>query len=943
MKRCLTVFLAAAALTAPAFADGKKSTKDDEDEFPKWETVVKDHEAQEGFLKLYRKEKEQKLLAAVPEDLLEQPFFLATSIAGGSDYAGWQWQDKLLQFERFGKKLLIVELNTQQRADEEKPVAEVVRRTYADRLLASVDIEAKSEDDELLFDLGELLGNDYRTFFGSLFSLDSSLARFQKAKAFPNNLEVTVQMPRYGDGTFVTIHYSISRLPKLEDYTPRMADDRIGYFLTAIRDYSKGDPREGRMVRLINRWKLEKADPDLPLSPPKEPIVFYVEKTVPIAYRRAVAEGILEWNRAFEQVGIVGAIDVRQQTDTQFADLDPEDVRYNFFRWITSETPFAMGPSRVDPRTGRILDADIIFDDSMLRGYMRDYDALLRDGPEKLLTRSMLTELERRPERHPLARLKAQAGQGAAETRAQRLLQELAKTPEGRTLLARGEGEQPAVEEPRLQHASVCQVGQFLPHKVGLLRLAMGDLAREGATAPTGGAFADYLSEIVKETVMHEVGHTIGLRHNFSASSLYDLKTINSPARPKAISASVMDYHPVNLVPGGADRPRGHYLSQTLGPYDMLAIEYGYKLCKEDDEELAKVPGKIAEQGIPYATDEDTRAPDPHIARWDLGKDPLAFADLRLALVKELWGELETRTVADGDSYAKLRRALNITLFEVQTSSLFVARTVGGLEFHRDHKGDPNARPPISVIQAKRQRAALQWICKNVFAEDALPVPAELQSKLAAGRWVHWGSPDTMASLEYSLMDRILAIQTWALFFLTSDDVLARTWENEQRVTDKGADVLTLPELFDTLEAAIFSELIGGPPAQGTVRNPTVSSRRQQLQDAYVQQLISIALAKDTAPPVASKLAWARLAGLEERLKGGVRAKLDPYSAAHLDVLASRSQAARTARYVHVASGVSGCALAPDASEAPATGAGLLVLLLAGLGLRRRRAAAAAV
>ena len=68
----------------------------------------------------------------------------------------------------------------------------------------------------------------------------------------------------------------------------------------------------------------------------------------------------------------------RQQTDTQFANLDPEDVRFNFFRWITSEEAFAMGPSRVDPRTGRILDADIIFDDAMLRGYMRDYDTRLR-------------------------------------------------------------------------------------------------------------------------------------------------------------------------------------------------------------------------------------------------------------------------------------------------------------------------------------------------------------------------------------------------------------------------------------------------------------------------------------------------------------------------------------------------------------------------------------
>jgi hypothetical protein len=938
----LTAF-AVPVLAQDSAPDEKTEFEKDRAQFSDFDKTIKEWKATEGFFRLYRKEKEERLLAAIPKDLLDQPFFLATSVAGGSDYAGWQWQDKLVRFERFNKKLLLVELNTRQRAAKDKPVASVVRRTFADRHLAALDIKAIGPKGEVLIDLGYLLTRQSGIFFGGLFSVNTSLARFAKTtKAFRNNIEVSAQFPLYGDGTFVTLHYSISRLPKLDSYTPRVADDRLGYFLTAIRDYTSGDPREGRMVRYVNRWQLEKADPDLALSPPKEPIVFYVEKTVPIAYRHAVHQGILEWNAAFEKIGIVGAIEVRQQSETQFADYDPEDVNYNFFRWITSESAFAMGPSRVDPRSGRILDADIIFDDSMLRGYMRDYDTLIRENAEKLLTSQMKNLLERNPSRHPMARFRAAAGTDSRKARMRELLGELSGAPQlsGTPLKSLGEAgpiktraEFERLPE-RVRNAETCSLGEFLPHKVGLARLALGAL-KEGSGAIPDAVYTEYLAEIVKETVMHEVGHTLGLRHNFKASSRFDLDALNSKERPTVLSASVMDYHPINLIVGSDARPQGHFLTQTVGPYDMLAIEYGYKLCDEDDKELKAVARRVAEQGLPYATDEDTRSPDPLIATWDLGDDPVKFATYRTALVKKLWTQLEKRTVADNESYSRLRRALDITLFEIGGSANFVARQVGGLEFARDHRGDPNARPPIQVTDAARQRESLAWVCKNVFASDAFDVPKGIQDKLAAGRWVHWGSGDGNSSLEYSLLDRILRIQTWALFFLTSDDVLARVWENEQR-PQKGTP-LTLPELFDTLETAIFSEL--GVAKTPTASNPAVSSRRQNLQDAYVRQLISISLAKDIAPPVARKLAWSRLKALEERF-GNVlaTAELDPYSRAHLEVLAAQSTAARTARYVHVASGVSGCSLAPATTPRPWP-LGVLLASLMTLGLLRRRSA----
>src|SRR5690606_37025427 len=144
-----------------------------------------------------------------------------------------------------------------------------------------------------------------------------------------------------------------------------------GYFLTVLKDFSKKSD-EDRFVRYINRWHLVKADPSAELSPPEEPIIFWIEKTVPYKYRAPIRDGILEWNKAFEKAGCVNAIEVRQQDDA--AEWDPEDIRYNTFRWITSGAGFAMGPSRVNPTTGQILDADIIFDADFIQFWKREYE-----------------------------------------------------------------------------------------------------------------------------------------------------------------------------------------------------------------------------------------------------------------------------------------------------------------------------------------------------------------------------------------------------------------------------------------------------------------------------------------------------------------------------------------------------------------------------------------
>ena len=173
-------------------------------------------------------------------------------------------------------------------------------------------------------------------------------------------------------GVTINVHYSISRL-QTTGYQPRLADDRVGYFLTVVKDFQQAE--RPRPVRPLHQ----------PLAPGKAAgrrrasLSAQASRSFSGSKRRCrsntasrSARGFEEWNKAFEKAGWLNAIEVRQQPDD--ADWDPEDINYNTFRWITSNAGFAMGPSRVNPYTGQILDADIIFDADFLQFWKEEFE-----------------------------------------------------------------------------------------------------------------------------------------------------------------------------------------------------------------------------------------------------------------------------------------------------------------------------------------------------------------------------------------------------------------------------------------------------------------------------------------------------------------------------------------------------------------------------------------
>ncbi|HEX3658752.1 MAG TPA: zinc-dependent metalloprotease [Pirellulales bacterium] len=841
--------------TSKSSADGAthSTTKP---KYPPYAEALKDFKAIEGLIKLHQKE--NRVYAEIDSHQFNHDFIVLISIARGIGegalLGGMTWgfgDDWLWQFRKVEDTVQVVRRNVRFRANKGSPEEKAVHMAYTDSVLFALPIVTKASGGGVVVDLDPIFMSDLPQISQVLpgFSFSSSKSSWAAVKGFKDNVELEVAATYASSGTqsldtvpdsrgvSINVHYSISQLPD-NGYVSRMADDRVGYFVTAIKDYSKkGD--EDRFVRYINRWDLQKADPAAELSPPKKPIVFWLEKTIPFAYRGAIRDGILEWNKAFEQAGYSNAIEVRQQPEN--ADWDPEDVNYNTFRWITSSAGFAMGPSRVNPINGQILDADIIFDADFVTYWKHEYEqftpasiAAITGGPLDL----------------------------------EHFQQAMEHMPVG------------------MRHGAQCRCELH----TGMARqLAFANIALAASAAPVGSKEEQrLLLQGLKEVTMHELGHTLGLRHNFKASTMLSLEDINNPAKTEKVgmASSVMDYSPPNIV--SKDQKQGDYYSTTIGPYDMWAIEYGYKHLSGGIEgeipELKKIASRSAEPDLAYATDEDTRGidSDPYSNRFDLGKDPLAYARARTRLISGLIPGVVKKVTKEGEGYQRARQAFGVLLGNYGQAVFLASRFVGGVEVNRDHRGEPKERAPFVVIAADKQREALKLVEEKMFSDKPLEFPPELYNHLAATRWYHWGITMPMRT-DFAVHEVIAMWQDRVLDHLLSPLTLDRLYDSELKVPAKD-DAFTTAELFSRLTKSIFTELDNLKPGNYTNREPAVSSLRRNLQRIYVKRLSNIALGQGGAPEDCQSLAYAELVGLEKRLDEALakKDKLDSYTQAHL-------------------------------------------------------------
>ena len=527
---------------------------------PSYDDLLGDARHVKGMIDLHYKD--MKLYGELSQNDVNRDFLVAVAIARGIGQVplvggmtlecgdSWIWQ-----FRKANDRIQVVRRNVRFRAKRGSPLAKAVHTSYTDSVLFSLPIITKSPRGGLIVDLTPVFMSDLPEISGILrgFQLDPRRSTWSKIKGFEKNIEIQVaatyasgrnRLPAtVPDGRSATlyIHYSISQLPKT-GYKPRQADDRVGHFVTAIKDFSRTG-QEDRFVRYVNRWDLRKSEPSAAVSPPAEPIIFWIEKTVPYKFRGAVREGILEWNKAFEKAGFADAIEVRQQPDD--ATWDPEDISYNTFRWITSSAGFAMGPRRVNPLTGQILDADIIFDADFIEVWTQTIDVTKPKWATGL----------------------PNIGEEGND--------DLRQTAQ---LLARRSHD----------HGAVCDCARHMADQ-----LAIGAMALSvGKSSLSTKQFNKLLLDGVKSVVIHEVGHTLGLRHNFKGSNLLTMDELADPEKTRKVglSSSIMDYVPLNLAPKG--KPQGDYFSRTIGPYDYWAIEYAYRPLPGGTEGGKEVPEK---------------------------------------------------------------------------------------------------------------------------------------------------------------------------------------------------------------------------------------------------------------------------------------------------------------------------------------------------------------
>ena len=972
---CSAPALASAQQAAPAAAatPAKTSPTPAKPDYPPiakvtegYEKVVSTADGAKSFYTIWKRSKDQQLLAELPRDFSKQRHYIALTVASGESFAGLQAGESYVYWRQYGKRLALVEPNLDIRSTGDNESKSSIKRLFTDRVILDVPIVTMVPKGGPVIDLDALLVENADKFFGySARGLKKNLVSIKTAKAFPENVEIALEVPG-SSGQLRTFHYSISLIKENKNYKPRPADERVGFFTTTFKDFGKFSEEE-TIVRYINRWHLEKADPKLKLSPPKEPIVFYIEHTTPIRYRRWVREGVLMWNKAFEKVGLLNAIEVRQQDAVTKAHMekDPEDVRYNFVRWLSNGIGTAIGPSRVNPTTGQILDADIILTDGWIRHFWMQYHEMLPEVAMEGYSPETMQWLYNHPKWDPRVRLAPPHKRNAILTqRSTGTPPPMGGHPLGQLdnkLL--GDQEFDGLALRGSQKNGLCTAANCKIHGLGLRQMMLAAQAAEAEAAKAkkkeeekkkadekakdnkdkedkkgkeaekakdekdakkgedtekkeekkdpapgpdeeqmiDGVPESFIGPLLADLVAHEVGHTIGLRHNFKASAIYTIEEINSEKikGKKPFTSSVMDYIPVNINVG-TGKLQGDYAMIGIGPYDEWAVEYGYHISGD----AKKILSRSTEPELAYATDEDTWGPDPLARRYDFGKDPHTYAMNQMRLIKKNREAILDTFVKDGDSWARARKGYELTLSAQVRALAMMANWVGGTYVHRVKKGDPNGKPPIEVTEAAKQRAALQFVIDNGFDEKSYGLTPKLLQHMTLDKW--WNDIRSFSITEdpaWPVHDRILGIQASLLTSLMRPSTLEQIYDNEFRVP-ANQDAFTIPELLGDLKKAIWGDLAAEAKKKPafTARQPMISSLRRNLQKEYVERLIDLA-SPESGLSVGEKPIQDLAAMQLEEIKTEVakvkdNAQIDPYSKAHLLESSRRIQKALDAIYV---------------------------------------------
>ena len=761
--------------TPPKKKDGPKKVADE----------VKKMEPIDGLFKLYRDSTSGALKMVITKDQINQQFIHWYYIENGATEAGTfkgQFRGtRILEIEKYYDKINFVRVNTSSYFDPENPMSRAADANISRSMLHSTKISAGSEEEgQYLIDadglfLKDVLGAVDFTYFRKspnafkLGSINKDKTQYRKIKNYEENTNVTVEYvyasskPRNGGSRAVTDARNVSI--------------QVQHSLIKIPENNYQpryeDPRIGYFTTQVTDMTSVDATPYKDLVHR-----WHLEKKDPTAAVSDPVTPITWW--------------IENTTPLEWRDV----IREGVLQWNVAFEKAGFSNAmevKIQPDDADWDAGDIRY--NVLRWTSSPNPPFGGYGPSIA---------------NPLT------GQIIG---ADIMLEFVFFTNRVRYTKLYDFGASHEHESENWQDPFFCDFGESMNEN-----MLFGVGAMEALAAP--GFDAEGLKkEGLKQLIMHEVGHTLGLNHNmkssqlFSPSELYDKDVIEG----KALTSSVMDYATINLSPD--PETQGHYYSVNVGPYDVWAIEWGYKPAS--DSELLEIAARSTEPALDFGNDADDmrssgKAIDPRVNTGDQSNDQIKYSVDRIAIASKIMKNLQTKYAEDGETYQELRQAFYIAHAQHDRAVEVVSRFIGGVYVDRAMQGQSGATKPYTPVSYADQKRAMNALRDYAFAPNAMEAPSELYNYLALQRrgFNFFGRTE-----DPKLHDRVLNTQSSVLSHVLHPNTLKRISDSELY-----GNKYKLSEFMTDLNDAIFKADAGR----------SVNSRRQNLQIAYTEMLINI-------------------------------------------------------------------------------------------------------
>lgn len=838
-----------------------------------YDKFVKTAQKQDGLFPLYRLN--GKVFIELRDDQLDTDFLEhivpANGLGGYGFHAGDQFAQtgRIVRFHDTGHAIALVWPHTRFLATPGTAIATAVRESTADSVETLLPVVSQDKARKIrVLDASPLLGDllDLGTSLTKAvgadknpegaYHLDPTRSYFGPSKAFPANVIVEADqsftsagvdgIDTVPDERFVQmrVKYDFSQILSSPDYMPRLYDERVGFWEDPHAAFDR-DREYDNLRWYVLRWNLQPSDPTQKISPAKNPIVFYLDRSIPDQYRGAVRDGILEWNKPFERIGISNAVQVLDPPNDPA--WDPDDVRYSVIRWVTDDpTEFGAEAQIVwDPRTGQIFRGGVLLDSNL--GRYANFSE-----------RNLLSALT-----FPNAADAADAG-------------------------ARGRN-----RYSPLHDESTFGVGEAAQSAFGATALTlMGETSQ----------LDTFVYERIKAVVMHEVGHDFGLSHNFIAHNAFTPAELKSASFTKAngTSSSVMDYWPVNIWPKGTSH--GTYSPIALGPYDFHVIHWGYatvpgaKTPQGEEPMLQRWAQSSADPKYAFAGDEDGdflggHAIDPRAAPFLLSNRPMDWCATQLDMTKGLVATLDRRFPGRQEPWSIERSAFLALMNRYVTCSMSLTHYIAGEYLTRNRIGDPGVRTALAPVPRAEEKRAYALLDTYLFADSNWHFSPATLRRLVYTEYMGFADfgYDPQPRHDLPVVELVGAVQTRALASMFAPLVLQRLADMPTKASP--GSTMTLADLFAWTQTSVFRDLETGRASTQIRRN---------MQRTYARMLGRMITAPAPGTPLdAQALARVELTDVDARARRALhKPNVDLQTRAHLGALQTDAERALDARVV---------------------------------------------